>query len=133
MRKKRCFAIGLQFNFWVAMTICNSLYFYTHKCYRTSCMNCNSLYIQSHFNTILYNSIVTIHFQLLCNSPITTTIISCWRHFSSIRQNGIYGTMKKKLWFFLEYWCPLLLFILNGLKLWHTSWSKVITWHINWI
>ncbi len=46
--EKKCFQFGLQFNFRVAMTICNSLYFYTHECNWTSCMNCkrcNSPYI----------------------------------------------------------------------------------------
>jgi hypothetical protein len=70
MRIRGVLQLGLQLNFWVAMTICNSLYFYTHECYRTSCiLNCkryNSLYILWHSNAIHYNSIV-IQLQLLFN------------------------------------------------------------------
>jgi hypothetical protein len=51
--KNNVLQLGLQLPFWVAMTICNSLYFYTHEWYWTSCMSCklcNSMYIQSHFS-----------------------------------------------------------------------------------
>jgi hypothetical protein len=33
--------LALQLDFWVAMTNCNSMYFYGCQCYWTSCMNCN--------------------------------------------------------------------------------------------
>jgi hypothetical protein len=46
------------------------------------------------YGTIHYNFVTTIPFQLLCNSPMTTIIMSCWRHFSSIHQNLTHGTMK---------------------------------------
>jgi hypothetical protein len=51
-KKRVVLQLGLQFNFWIAMTICNSLQ-----------LNCNS--------------ITTTSFQLLWNSPMTTTIMLC--------------------------------------------------------
>jgi hypothetical protein len=115
--KKGVLQLGLQFNFWVTMTICNSLYFYTHNYYRTSCMNCNSLHIRSHSNIIICNFITTILFQLLCNSPITTTMMSYWRHFSSIHQNVTCGTMKFFWWFYLRYFYP------SSIMIIHFKWS----------
>jgi hypothetical protein len=80
------------------------------------------------------NSITTT-FQLLCNSLMTTTIMSYWCHFSSIHQNLTQSIMKFLGDFFwnIDIHCPLLLFILNYLKLWHVAQSKVAMWHINWI
>jgi len=39
------------------------------------------------------------------------------------------------LWFFwnIDIHCPLWLFILDGLGLWHVAQSKVAIWHINWV
>jgi len=39
------------------------------------------------------------------------------------------------LWFFwnIDIHCPLWLFVLDGLGLWHVAQSKVAMWHINWI
>jgi hypothetical protein len=63
-------------NFWIAMTTCNSLYFYVVSTIgqvawvakiTTRCV----------YGAIHCNSITTIHFQLWCNSPMITTIMSC--------------------------------------------------------
>jgi hypothetical protein len=39
-----------------------------------------------------------------------------------------------KIIFFLKYWSPLFVIIVNnGLKLWHMAQHKISTWHINYI
>jgi len=63
------------------------------ECYWTSFKSCNSLYIQCNSLKLNYNLVVTIPFQLLCNSPMIIIIMSCWCHFSSIHQNLTSGTM----------------------------------------
>ncbi len=50
----------------------------------------------------LVELIATIYFQLLCNSLMTTTIMACWCHFSSIRQNLTHGTMRIFGWMFFK-------------------------------
>ncbi len=59
---------------------------------------CNSLYN----DFTLVELIATIYFQLLCNSLMTTTIMACWCHFSSIHQNLTHGTMRIFGWMFLK-------------------------------
>jgi len=105
--EKRVF---FQLNFWVIMTIYNSLYFYTHECYQTSCKRCNSLYILDH--TLMQLS-QQLFFNYYANSPVTTTIMSCSHHFSSIHQNLTHNTMRIFLWFFLKYWYPSSIMILH--------------------
>jgi hypothetical protein len=66
MRKKGV----LQFSFRIVMTICNSLYFYTHECYWTTCISCimfNSPYIWSYINAIQCNLIGIMSQQLFFN------------------------------------------------------------------
>jgi len=62
--------------FWVVKDICNSLYLYI--------MSANGqvawITIQHMYNAIYYNSIKTIHFQLLCNYIITAPMMSYWHH-----------------------------------------------------
>ncbi len=62
--------------FWVVKDICNLLYLYI--------MSANGqvawVATQRMYNAIHCNSIKTIHFQLLCNSIITTPMMSCWHH-----------------------------------------------------
>jgi hypothetical protein len=68
MKKKGVLQLGLQLNFWVTMTICNSLYFYTHESYQTSymsCKRCNSSYMWSHFNATHCNIVAILSQQLL--------------------------------------------------------------------
>ncbi len=62
---------------------CNSIF----KLHRTLVIHC--IYGATH-----YNFVATIPFQLLCNSLMTTIIMSCWHHFSSIHQNLTHGIMK---------------------------------------
>jgi hypothetical protein len=117
IRKHGVLELTLQLNFWVAFDTWNSPYIW-----------CNSL----QFN---YNFVTTTWFQLLSISPMTTIIMSCWHHFSSIHQILTHGTMKIFHNFFwnINIHCPLWLFILYGFGLGHLAQSKVITWHINWI
>ncbi len=127
-KKKRCFATSLTTQFLscighLQLTI-NCILHY--ECYWTSCKSCksyNSLYIQCNSLQFNYNFVATTHFQLLCNSPMTIIIMSCWHHFSSIHQHLTHGTMKKNLWFFwnIDIHCPLWLFVLDGLGLWHVA------------
>jgi len=127
--KKRVFCNWACNSIWITITIYNSLYFYTHECYE-NCMGykkCNPIYIWFHFNATQYNLIATLsqttHFQLLCNSPMTTTIMSWWCHFSSIHQNLTHDIMKIFGWFLknidIDY--PLWLFILDDIRLWHVA------------
>ncbi len=55
--------------------------------------------IQLTIYTINCNFITITPFQLLCNSFMTITIMSCWCHFSSIHQNLTCGAMKFFGWF----------------------------------
>ncbi len=84
---------------------------------------------------ILVELIATIHFQLLCNSLMITTIMACWRHFSSIHQNLTCGTIRIFGWIYKKYWYPLNIMIIHfrWFRLWHVAQSKVATLHINWI
>jgi hypothetical protein len=77
-------------------------------------------YVQSHSRTTCCNSITILSqffFQLLCNSSMTTIIMSLWCHFTSIHQNLSTGTMKIFWWFFLNN--HKVRWILDGHKLWH--------------
>jgi len=105
------------------------------ECYWTSCKSCkscNSLYVWCNSLQFNYNFLTTILFQLLCNSLMTTIIMSCWHHYSSIHQNLTCGTMRTFCDFFwnIDIRCPLWLFIFYGLGLWHVAQSKVATCHI---
>ncbi len=57
-------------NFWIASDICNSLYLYVVSAIGQ--VATHYMYGATH-----YNLITTIFFQLLCNSPMTTIIMSC--------------------------------------------------------
>ncbi len=105
---------------WPFATLC----FYTHECYRTSCMSCkrcNSPYI-SHSSATHYNSIATTTpFQLLCTSPMTKTIMSCWCYFSSIHQNLTGDILKIFGWCFLKYWYS------SSIMIIHFKWFLIMT------
>ncbi len=95
--KKRCFAISLATQFLNCIEHLQLTIFICYECYRTSCKNyksCNSLYIWCNSLQLNYSFVVKIPFQLLCNSPMITIIMSCWHHFSSIHQNLTCGTMR---------------------------------------
>ncbi len=106
-------------SFWIAMTICNSLYFYTHECYRTNYMNykrCNSLYIRSHFNATHCNLVATrrnnsfsITMQLPYDYNHNITLTSFFIHSSKFNM----WHYEKKLVIFLKYWYPLSTMIIN--------------------
>jgi hypothetical protein len=132
--RKGCFATGLTSQFLNCIRHLQLIIFIHCECYRTSCKSCNSPYIQCNSLQLNYNFVTTTSFQLLCNSPMTTIIMSSWRHFSSIHQNLTRGTMM----IFCDFWNidihrPLRLFVLDALGLWHMAQSKVAMWHINWI
>jgi hypothetical protein len=94
--KKRCFAIGLVIQFLSSIRHLQLIIFISCECSWTSYKSyksCTSPYIWCNSLQLNYN-FVTILFQLLCNSPMTIIIISCWRHFSSIHQNLTHGTMR---------------------------------------
>ncbi len=94
--KKGCFAIGPAIQFVSCIRHLQLTVFICCECYPTSCKsckNCNSPYIRCNSLQLNYNFVTTL-FQLLCNSPMITIIMSCWHHFSSIHQNLTCGTMK---------------------------------------
>jgi len=83
IEKKGVLQLALQLNFWVAMTTCNSLYFYVvsttdklHELQKLQFIVCMVQLIATQLQ-FSCNSITTIHFQLQCNSPMITTIMSC--------------------------------------------------------
>jgi len=92
--KKGCFAIGLATQFSSCIRHLQLTVFIHYECYRISCKSCNSLYIRCNSLQLNYNIVATTPFQLLFNSPITTIIMSCWRHFLSIHQNLTCGIMR---------------------------------------
>jgi hypothetical protein len=104
------------------------------ECYWTrckSCKNCNSPYI--HCNSL----------QLSHNNSFSTTMQfpHDYNHNVMLRSFFIHPSKfniwhyEKNLWFFwnIDVHCPLWLFVLNNLGLWHMAQSKVVMWHINWI
>jgi len=92
--KKGCFAIGLVIQFLSCIRHLQLIVFIHCECYWTSCKSCNSMYIQCNSLQFIYNFVATTPFPLLCNSVMTTIIMSCWCHFSSIHQNLTRDTMK---------------------------------------
>jgi hypothetical protein len=107
--KEGVFAIGLATQFLNCIRHLQLIVFICCECYSTSCKsykNCNSPYIKCNSLQLNYNFVARTHFQLLCNFPMITIMMSWWHHFSSIRQNLTCGTMKKFhdffnfLWFF---------------------------------
>ncbi len=102
--KKNCFATSVATQFWFASDNCNLILncigqlqlivFIRCECYWTNCKSCNSPYIHCNSLQLNYNFVATTLFQLLCNSPMITIIMSWWHHFSSIHQNLTCGTMK---------------------------------------
>jgi len=104
MKKKGVLQLALQLNFWVALDTYNSPYIW-----------CNSLQLN-------YNFVAITPFQLLCNSPMTIIIMSCWCHFSFIHQILTHGTMR----IFCDFFEILIsifhsLFVLDGSGLWHLA------------
>jgi len=95
--KKRCFAIGLAIQFLSCIKHLQLTIFIRCEYYQRSY---NTLYIQCNSLQFNYNFIITTLFQLLCNSPMTIIIMSCWCYFSSIHQNLTRRTMKSFHGFF---------------------------------
>jgi hypothetical protein len=118
------------------MIIYNSLYFYTHECYQTSCMSCkrcNSLYILDHTLVQLYRNnffSTTMQFPYDYNHNVMFT--SFFIHSSKF---NTWHYEKNLVIFFwnIDIHHPLWFCILGGFTLWHMAQSKVATWHINWI
>jgi hypothetical protein len=133
MKKTIVLQLALQFNFWVALDNCNSPYLYIVSVIKQVAIVA-TVVIHRIYSATHYNFVTTTPFQLLCNFPMITIIMSCWHHFSSINQNLTHGTMKifhDCFWKNIDIHRPLWLFILDGFGLWHGA--KVATWHINWI
>jgi hypothetical protein len=102
MRIRGVLQLGSQLSFWVGMTICNSCYIFTFMSAIRQ-VAWGAKHATHHiYNLTRMQLFAATLFQLLCNSPMTTTIMSCWRHFPSIHQNLTHGIMKSFWWFFLE-------------------------------
>ncbi len=101
--KKGCFATRLATQFLSCIRHLQFRVFICCECYWTSCKSCkscnslyiwcNSPYIRCNSLQFNYNFVATTPFQLLCNSHMTTIIMLCRCHFSSIHQNFTHGTM----------------------------------------
>jgi hypothetical protein len=92
----------------------------------------------------IYNSLWCNSLQLYCNNSFSTIMQLPYNYNHDVMLTSFFiHSSKCNMWhyeiflmgFFWDIGIhhPLWLFILNGLKLWHVAWSKVITWHINWI
>jgi hypothetical protein len=92
--KKWCFATSLVTQILSCIKHLQLSVFIWCEYYRTSCKSCNSPYIQCNSLQLNYNFVATTPFQLLCNSPMTIIIMSCWCHFSSFHQNLRHGIMR---------------------------------------
>jgi hypothetical protein len=65
------------------------------------------------------NFVKTTHFQLLCNSIITTPMKSCWHHqLLSIHKILSCGTMK---FFGHKFFLSIIMIVNDGLRLWHVA------------
>jgi len=104
LEKRGVLQLSLQLNFWVASNICNSPY--TH---------CNLLQLN-------YNFVTTTHFQLLCNSLDYNDNVMLTSFFIHPSKFNMWH-YEDFSWFFknIDIHCPLWLFILNGLGLWHVA------------
>ncbi len=125
--KEGVFAIGLATQFLSCITHLQLTVFICCECYLTSCKsckNCNSPYIQCNSLQLNYNFVTRTPFQLLCNSPMITIIMSWWCHFSSIHQNLTCGTMK----FFHDF-----LIFCDFFKYWYPSSIMIICFRWSWI
>jgi hypothetical protein len=95
--KNGCFVIGLATQFLSCIKQLQCIIFICCECYQTSCKSYksyNSPYIWCNSLQLDYNFIATTFFQLPCNSLMTTFIMSCWHHFSSIHQILTCGIMR---------------------------------------
>ncbi len=95
--KKGCSTTNLATQFLSCIRHLQLIIFICCEYYKTSCKsckNCNLPYIRCNSLQLNYNFVVTTPFQVLCNSPMTTIIMSCWRHFLSIHKKLTCGTMK---------------------------------------
>jgi hypothetical protein len=132
--KKKCFVIGLATQF-------------------LSCIGHLQLTIFIHW--VLLNKLQELQFTIYMVQLITTQLQFCHNNsFSTIMQlpndynhnvmlmSFFFHPSKCNMWHYEDFlWffknidihCPLWLFILDGLGLWHVTQSKVVTWHINWI
>jgi hypothetical protein len=119
------------------MTVCNSLYFYTHECYQTNCKRYNLPYIWSHSSATHCKVVATklqqffsTTLQLPYDYNYNVMLTSFFIHSSNF--NTWHYEMVNFFWN-IDMYHPLWLFILYGFTLWHVAQSKVVTWHINWI
>jgi hypothetical protein len=93
--------------------------------------------------TIYMMQLITTQLQLCCNNSFSITIQLPYDYIHNVMLTSLFIHPSKFnmwhyedfLWFFwnIDIHCPLWLFVLDGLGLWHVAQSKVATWHINWI
>ncbi len=134
--KNGCFVIGLAIQVLICIGHLQLIIFMCYECYRISCKSCrnyNSPYIWCNSLRLNYNFVTTTSFQLLCNSPMTRTIMSCWHHFSFIHQNLTRGIIKIFRDFFEIFisiiHCDYSFKMVLDYDTWHNK--KFVMWHIN--
>jgi hypothetical protein len=102
MKKKIVLQLALQFNFWVASDNCNSPYLYIVSVIEQVAIVARVV-IHRIYNATHYNFVTTIPFQLLCNFPMITIIMSCLTHQSKFNT----WHYEDFSWlFFKKYWYP---------------------------
>jgi hypothetical protein len=128
MKKKSVLQLALQFNFWVTMTTCNSLYF-------ALWMLSNKLHELQELQLIVYTmQLIAIQLQFYGNNSVSTSMqLHNYNHDIMLPLLIFIHPLKFHMWhyddfwinFFLKYWSPSFSMIVNdGSKLWHVAQSK---------
>ncbi len=136
--KKGCFATGLAIQFFELHQI-----LVTHHIYMLWVL-LDKLKELQQLQFIVYTiQLITTQLQLCHNNSFSTTMQCPYDYDDNVMLMSFFIHTSKFntwhyedfLWFFwnIDIHCPLWLFVLNGLGLWHMAQSKIITWQTNWI
>jgi hypothetical protein len=112
MKKNGVLQLALHFNFWVAMIICNSSYFYNMNVFK------QVAWVATHctYGAIHCNYVETIHFQLLCNSTTTIAMVTLVIFIHPLKLN---------MWHYEIFWLIFFkissIMIVDGSILWHVA------------
>jgi hypothetical protein len=119
MRKKRCFATILATQFLSCTDICNSPYLYAMSVIRRVAYMVQLISTQLQF---CRNNFFSTTMQLPCDYNHNVMLTSFFIHPSNFNT----WHYEKFSWFFwnIDIHCPLWLFILDGIGLWHVAQYK---------
>ncbi len=129
--KKGVLRLGFQFNFWIVIIICNSLYFYTHSNVIRQVARVAKDVTHHIYNHTLVQPI-TIQLQFHYNNPFSTTMQFPYNHNHNVMLTSLFIHSSKSntchyegflmnCFLTIDIHHPLWMFILDGLWLWHVA------------